>query len=135
MVEVRELAKRPQEVVHDARERAGGAKDAVVHLAKDRSGSPRRRRSLRWAVLAGLVLGAVLVIASSRRRAGEGGDGSGADTGDDALIDLRGAADRLHVPEDQVEAMVDQGLLTPADPYQPRRFHTADVEAVRLQGG
>lgn len=55
-------------------------------------------------------------------------------TAGDELVDLRGASQRLGVPEEQVEAMVGEGLLTPVDDTG-RRFHVSELEAVRTLGG
>lgn len=58
-------------------------------------------------------------------------------TGDGELLDLREASDRLGVPVEQVQAMVDQGVLVPATAGAgpSPRFRDTDVEAVRLLGG
>lgn len=48
-------------------------------------------------------------------------------------IDIAAAAERLAVSEDQIEIMVKDGMLTPVD--DSGRFQSAEVEALRLQGG
>lgn len=66
------------------------------------------------------------------------GDGRSRATGpvEQDLIDLRTASERLGVPEQQVRAMVDQGLLVPVSSGPgAERFRDGDVEAVRLLGG
>jgi hypothetical protein len=41
----------------------------------------------------------------------------------------------LGVPVEQVDVLVEQGLLTPVDGADRSQFSRAEVEAVRLQGG
>ena len=54
----------------------------------------------------------------------------------DDVISSEDAADILGVGEEQVNAMIEEGLLTPAETVDgDRGFLRADVEAVRLQGG
>lgn len=55
--------------------------------------------------------------------------------GDEDLIDVQQASDRLGVQVEQIQAMVDQGLLVPVAGGAAPRFRGADVEAVRLLGG
>ncbi len=52
----------------------------------------------------------------------------------DETIDAPAAAEILGVPEDRIQVMVDDGLLTPVE-GSDGRFRAAEVEAVRLQGG
>lgn len=55
--------------------------------------------------------------------------------GDDDLLDVQEASDRLGVQVEQIQAMVDQGLLVPVAGGAAPRFRGVDVEAVRLLGG
>jgi hypothetical protein len=52
----------------------------------------------------------------------------------DELVAPDEAAEALGVTPAQVDVMVEQGLLTPAGPGEPR-FARAEVEALRLAGG
>ena len=54
---------------------------------------------------------------------------------EDELLDLAGAAGLLEQPEEQVQAMVDEGLLVPLHSSEDPRFQRSDALAVRLQGG
>ena len=60
-------------------------------------------------------------------------------SGADDVISFEEAAEILGVGDEQVRAMVDEGLLTTADAADAADgsggFVRADVEAVRLQGG
>lgn len=57
-------------------------------------------------------------------------------SGADDVISFEEAAEILGVGDEQVRAMVDEGLLTTADTADGSGgFVRADVEAVRLQGG
>jgi hypothetical protein len=61
---------------------------------------------------------------------------SGADVPSDAdLIDAAQAAHLLEVGPAQVEAMVEEGLLTPVGSGAERRFRRDEVLAVRQLGG
>ncbi len=58
-----------------------------------------------------------------------------ASTNDD-VIDAAETTAILGVEDAQIDALVDQGLLTPVeDGERGRCFSKAEVEAVRLQGG
>lgn len=52
----------------------------------------------------------------------------------DETIDAQAAAELLGVPEDRIEVMVEEGMLTPVDDSS-RRFRAAEVQALGLQGG
>ena len=54
---------------------------------------------------------------------------------EDDILTLDEASEVLGVPVEQVQAMAEEGLLTPADEGDPTRFRRADVEAARLAGG
>lgn len=74
--------------------------------------------------------------ADRSRSADDGRGRSGTGPVEQDLIDLRTASERLGVPEQQVRAMVDQGLLVPVSSGPTgERFRDGDVEAVRLLGG
>jgi hypothetical protein len=53
----------------------------------------------------------------------------------DALLDVHAASVLLSVPPEQVEAMVEEGMLVAVSGPHPLRFREADVRAVRLLGG
>ncbi len=54
---------------------------------------------------------------------------------DDDLIGVNEASELLGVGTEQVETMVRDGLLVPADGSGEARFPRAEVLALRLQGG
>jgi uncharacterized membrane protein len=55
--------------------------------------------------------------------------------GHEELIDLAQASEMLHVPPEQVRAMVDQGVLVAAGGSSEPVFHPEDVRSVGLLGG
>ncbi len=70
--------------------------------------------------------------AQDQHRSGSGRDGH---DGREELIDLAQASEMLHVPPEQVRAMVDQGLLVAAGGSSEPVFHPEDVRSVNLMGG
>jgi uncharacterized membrane protein len=138
------------------------AGNAVVALLYFRSWRARRRgrhlRGVAWGLTGGTLawgtgwLGGHMAIAygTAQGERGLGSDDLGrpwdpheaspgvatADRvpGQDETLDLQGASERLGVPPEQVQTMVDQGLLVPVD-SSGDRFRENDVEAVRLLGG
>jgi uncharacterized membrane protein len=136
---------------HDPRVRRVGVVHAAGNLAVAglywRSWRCRHRgqhlRGISWALLGGgLALGTgwlgghmTLAYGAGRGERGLDGDAPAGARGLD-LIGVEEAGRCLGVPVEQVRAMVDQGLLVPAGGGAGGpRFHPADVEAVRLQGG
>lgn len=51
------------------------------------------------------------------------------------LVDLEAATAILEVPTEQVRAMVEQGIITPAEEGDEPRFRRADLLAARQLGG
>jgi hypothetical protein len=57
------------------------------------------------------------------------------DQNPESVLDADAAARILGVESDQIDAMVEQGLLNPLAGHQERRFDASEVRAVRTQGG
>lgn len=129
---------------------AGG--NTLVALLYLRSWVSRRRghhfAGVLWGLAGGLgawVTGYLGGHLSMGRRVGTGmrgghaheSDGSGPARrdGHEELIDLAQASEMLHVPQEQVRAMVDQGLLVAAGGSSEPVFHPEDVRSVNLMGG
>jgi hypothetical protein len=53
---------------------------------------------------------------------------------EDELVGDDTAAEVLEVAADRIDALVDEGVLTPVE-AEPRRFRRSDVVAVRSLGG
>jgi hypothetical protein len=53
----------------------------------------------------------------------------------DETVDTEEAAGLLEVPEDRIEILVEEGLLTPVGDTEELRFRRAEVLAVRELGG
>jgi uncharacterized membrane protein len=132
--------------LRDPRARRVGAVHAigntVVALAYYRSWRARRRGHHARGVALGLFGGALGWLTgylgghlSFARGAGQGERGLALDEPADVeLIDLRGASEILGVPEPQLRAMVEEGMLDPVQESPELLFREPDVMALRLLG-
>jgi uncharacterized membrane protein len=139
--------------LRDARTRRVGAVHAigntVVALAYHRSWRARRRGHHSRGIALGLFGGGLALITgylgghlSFARGAGQGPRGLALDAPIDTdaptdgveLIDLRSASAILGVPEPQLRAMVEEGMLDPVQESPELLFREPDVLAPRLLG-
>jgi hypothetical protein len=74
------------------------------------------------------------VLRDAAPRSGDDGPVIPSADGSD-LIDITQASELLHVPVEQVRAMVDQGVLVAAGGSSQPVFHEQDVRSVGLMGG
>jgi uncharacterized membrane protein len=135
-------------MLRDPRTRRVGAVHAIgntfVALAYYRSWRARRRGHHARGVALGLVGGGLGWLTgylgghlSFARGAGQGERGLALDDGshaDGGLVDLRAASEILGVPEPQLRAMVEEGMLDPVQESPEMLFREPDVTALRLLG-
>lgn len=136
--------------IRDERTRRIGVAHAVgngiVALLYLRSWRARRRgrhaRGVLWAMAGGLLawgtgyLGGHLSFGRGAGIGERGFEHDGHGEVEEHLLAAPEAASLLQVPVEQVDALVDEGLLTPIDHDRgDRRFRESEVRAVRLLGG
>lgn len=136
--------------IRDERTRRIGVAHAVGNgitaLLYFRSWRARRRgrqvRGVLWAMTGGLLalgtgyLGGHLSFGRGAGIGERGFEPDGHGEVEEHLLAAPEAASLLQVPVEQVDALVDEGLLTPIDHDRgERRFRESEVRAVRLLGG